>query len=128
MGKIWVLDTETKGTGAEMVPLERALQRKRPAPRSSRNSVIRRRPRSEPKPERVEAPQPRQPRKFKVVDVMTRQVLAEGAGLRETLDLLKQTRSVVDVTVYVWQPGAERWRALTIREQKVLWGFRGRSG
>jgi hypothetical protein len=24
MGKVWVLDTETKGTGAQMVPLEKA--------------------------------------------------------------------------------------------------------
>lgn len=27
MGKIWVLDTETKGTGAEMVPLEKIQRR-----------------------------------------------------------------------------------------------------
>ncbi len=27
MGKVWVLDTETKGTGAEMVPLEKAQRR-----------------------------------------------------------------------------------------------------
>ena len=30
MGKTWVLDTETKGTGANMVPLEKVL--KKPAP------------------------------------------------------------------------------------------------
>jgi hypothetical protein len=33
MGKVWVLDTETKGTGAEMVPLEKTL--KKPAPKRS---------------------------------------------------------------------------------------------
>ena len=27
MGKTWVLDTETKGTGANMVPLEKVLER-----------------------------------------------------------------------------------------------------
>jgi hypothetical protein len=26
MGKIWVLDTDTKGTGAQMVPLDKALE------------------------------------------------------------------------------------------------------
>jgi hypothetical protein len=27
MGKVWVLDTETKGTGAQMVPLEKVLEK-----------------------------------------------------------------------------------------------------
>jgi hypothetical protein len=26
MARVWVLDTETKGTGAEMVPLEKVLE------------------------------------------------------------------------------------------------------
>jgi hypothetical protein len=30
MGKVWVLDTETKGTGAEMVPLEKVLEKRAP--------------------------------------------------------------------------------------------------
>ena len=30
--KTWVLDTETKGTGANVVPLEKALQKPEPAP------------------------------------------------------------------------------------------------
>ena len=30
--RVWVLDTETKGTGAEMVPLDKVL--KKPAPSS----------------------------------------------------------------------------------------------
>ena len=32
MAKIWVLDTETKGTGANMVPLEKTQKRPEPAP------------------------------------------------------------------------------------------------
>jgi hypothetical protein len=32
MGKVWVLDTETKGTGAHVVPLENVLEK--PEPRS----------------------------------------------------------------------------------------------
>jgi hypothetical protein len=30
VGKVWVLDTETKGTGANMVPLERVLSKSGP--------------------------------------------------------------------------------------------------
>jgi hypothetical protein len=30
MAKVWVLDTETKGTGAHVVPLEKALKGERP--------------------------------------------------------------------------------------------------
>jgi hypothetical protein len=33
MGKVWVLDTETKGTGANMVPLEDVLEK--PAPKAA---------------------------------------------------------------------------------------------
>jgi hypothetical protein len=33
MGKVWVLDTETKGTGANVVPLEKVLQRPEPPER-----------------------------------------------------------------------------------------------
>ncbi|HUO72278.1 MAG TPA: hypothetical protein VMU39_16030 [Solirubrobacteraceae bacterium] len=32
MGKVWVLDTETKGTGANMVPLERVVQKRSSPP------------------------------------------------------------------------------------------------
>jgi hypothetical protein len=32
----------------------------------------------------------------------------------------------VDVTVYVWEPKAERWRLLTFGETKALWDYRGR--
>jgi hypothetical protein len=30
MGKVWVLDTDTKGTGASMVPLEKTLKKPEP--------------------------------------------------------------------------------------------------
>jgi hypothetical protein len=52
VGKVWVLDTETKGTGANMVPLENARQgaesrpaRRRPRPRpTEQRAAGRRRP------------------------------------------------------------------------------------
>ena len=53
MGKVWVLDTETKGTGANVVPLEKVLKQpepvERPAPRPERRGdapAPRKRPRA----------------------------------------------------------------------------------
>ena len=115
MAKVWVLDTETKGTGAEMVPLERVLDET--APRAPQ--VVR--PREKRRPPEEPRPAPR----FRVVDVMTREALAEGVDTRATLDLLRDgVRSVVDVTIHVWVPRAERWRRLTQRERKLMWDRR----
>jgi hypothetical protein len=119
MGKVWVLDTGTKGTGAEMVPLEKVL--KKPASERKRLFVV---PAHEPDP--AAGTQQEEPPRFKVVDVMTQQVLAEDANARATVELLESMRSVVDVRIYIWEPKSERWRLLSYRDQKLLWGFRGR--
>jgi hypothetical protein len=119
MGKVWVLDTETKGTGARMVPLEEVLER--PAQRAEPIFVP---PKAPPRP--AEEPEPRAPRRFKVVDVLTGQVLAEDASGRETVDALGDVRSVVDVRISVWDPEAEDWRLLTLREQQAIWRLRDR--
>jgi hypothetical protein len=55
------------------------------------------------------------------MEIETRRVLAEDAGLRETLVTLGAVRSSVDVRVEVWQPQAGRWRPLTLDEQRLLW-------
>lgn len=119
MGRAWVLDTGTKGTGAEMVPLEKVLH----GP-----SLARERPFVPPKPEpqREEAPEPRRPPRFKVVDVLSRRVLAEGTTTRGTIAVLEEARTIVDVTLYVWQPKTEDWRMLSHRERRLLWELRGR--
>jgi hypothetical protein len=117
MGRVWVLDTETKGTGAEMVPLDTIQQK--PRARSEPMFVPPKRKPREPKPA-----EPRAPRAFKVVDVATRAVLAEGAGARETLDVLGDVRSMVDVHVFVWEPERDDWRLLTMSEQRTLWDRR----
>ena len=117
MAKTWVLDTETKGTGAHMVPLEEVTRPR--APEKDLAVVEFRRPPREP-----EAPAPPAPRQFKVVDVMTREVLAEGATLPETLDVLRGFHSVVDVVVHVWEPQRSRWRLLTLDELRALWRHR----
>jgi hypothetical protein len=114
MGRVWVLDTETKGTGAEMVPLDKVL--KKPAPASEPLFVPPERKPREPKP-----PEPRPPLSFRIVDVMSRAVLADHASTREALGVLDGVRSVVDVTVSVWQPKAQRWRRLTLDEQRAMW-------
>src|SRR6266542_7144499 len=110
MGRVWVLDTETKGTGAEMVPLEKVL--KKPAPTNEPLFVP-----PQPEPREPKPAESRPPLSFRIVDVMTRAVLADRAGAREALSVLNDVRSVVDVHVFLWQPAAERWRLLTLEEQ-----------
>ena len=118
--KVWVLDTGTKGTGAEMVPLEKVLKAPGPGPEPAVVSGRRRR-----RP--AKEPEPRPARRFKVVDVMTRRVLAEDVDARAALVALAQVSTVVDVRVYVWQPGAEKWRLLTLAEQQAMWDLRERA-
>ena len=119
MGKAWVLDHETKGTGAEMVPLEKVLKkrgRERPL------NLVRFQRSTDAKP--APPTDHQQARRFKVVDLMTRETLAEHATTQETLDQLGRVRSIVDVNVFVWQPQAHRWRLLTLDEQRALWAKR----
>jgi hypothetical protein len=119
MARKWVLDSETKGTGAEMVPLEKAHSG---AADKGRGVVVV----QERKPVPEKPPAPKLPRRFKVVDVMTERVLAEDADARSTVALLETQRSVVDVSVYVWEEQAGRWQQLTQREKQMLWNLRGR--
>jgi hypothetical protein len=74
-----------------------------------------------PQPREQETPEPRPPRRFRVVDVMTRQALADGASAREAVDVLEDVRSSVDVNVSVWSEEKERWRMLTLAEQRAMW-------
>ena len=112
---VWVLDTETKGTGANMVPLERVL-RKRPE-RVAGFVLPERRPPEAPAPER-------QPYRFKIVDLMTRRVLADDVDARRAIETLQDVRSLVDVTIYAWNETAARWTRLTFGEAKALWELR----
>jgi len=114
-----VLDTETKGTGAQMLPLEKVLEQR--AGKPARPPVPPRADRPAP------APEPAPPRRFKVVDAVTRKVLAEDADTRATVDLLGRTRSIVDVAIYVWNDPLEKWLLLTFAEAKMLWNLRGRA-
>jgi hypothetical protein len=120
MARVWVLDTETKGTGAQMLPLEKVL--KQPADEPERQRA---RPVPKPRP-RQEKPEPAPPRRFKVVDALSRRVLAEDAEAPATLELLRGIDRLVDVSIYVWEPKADTWRLLTNRERKLLWELRAR--
>lgn len=113
------METQTKGTGANMVPLERVLRQ--PGSDAVPGFVL-----PDLKPPPVEPPEPRGPRMFKVIDVMTRQVLAEGVDARATVTALEGLRSMVDVTIMVWEPDTDKWRMLTLGETKALWEYRGR--
>ena len=120
MAKTWRLDTETKGTGAHVAPLEKAPERS--AREEELSTVTLERP-----PRVLEQPEPLGPRTFKVLDVRSSQVLAEGADTRATLELLEGVRSMLDVRIYVWLQRAGRWRLLTLDEQRALWRFRDRA-
>jgi hypothetical protein len=116
MARIWVLDTETKGTGAQMVPLDSVLER--PAPAGPFFVP------PKPAPREPEPAEPRAPRRFRIVDVVSQAMLADDAPAREAVEVLGGVRSSVDVRVYVWEPSAERWRLLTLAEQRLLWDRR----
>jgi hypothetical protein len=121
--KTWILDTETKGTGAEMIPLERLEERKRLKGEAERIRVI-----GAPTADGVEgAPEPDgppAPRRFRIVNVLSRQVLADDVGLAEALGTLREVGSVVDVNIFVWNPDPEDWRPLTMSERRRLWNLR----
>jgi hypothetical protein len=120
MAKTWLLDTETKGTGAHVVPLEKALAKARKEQELA--TVTLERP-----PRAPEVPEPAGPMRFKVLDIRSSRVLGEGIDARATVDLLEDVGSIVDVRIYVWAPQAARWRLLALEEQRALWRFRARA-
>jgi hypothetical protein len=125
MAKTWVLETHTKGTGANIVPLKEGEPEdvaRAPVPDREPEPVWVHPP-TRPKPPK--APEPRKPRRFRVVDVTTREVLAEDAGIREALAALRDVHSVTDVAVSTWSDKHGRYRLLTHGEQKALWDRRG---
>ena len=117
--KVWVLDTETKGTGATVVPLDSKLRRA-DAPAEPLYVPPKRAPRA------PEPPAPPRPRAYRIVDVTSGQVLAEDVDTRAAIRVLEGLESVVDVRIYVWDDKTEHWVLLTLGEQKALWAYRGR--
>jgi hypothetical protein len=113
MAKTWVLRTDTKGTGAQMVPLESVQKRA-----SSVEPVFV--PRQPATPAAREPAKPKANHRFRIVDVMSRQTLVDDASTRATIAALRDVRSTVDVDLYVWQEDDDRWRLLSLPEQRTL--------
>jgi len=118
VAKTWVLDTETKGTGAHVVPLRRAVGGSAP-----KLDTVTLRRREQP----ARQPQPASTPTFKVVDVMSAAVVAEGVDARGAVDALAGMRSVHYARVYVRVEASGRWRLLTLAEQRSLWNMRAAS-
>jgi hypothetical protein len=116
MAKKWVLDTETKGTGAHIAPLQPGRARERE--RDLDLFTFERPPRA------VAEPAPRAPLRLKVVDVLGARVLGEDIDLRETVRLLQGMRSALDARIYARERDTGRWRLLGLDEVKALWRFR----
>lgn len=62
------------------------------------------------------------------MDVLSRELLADDAGINEALQALRTVGSVVDANIYVWEPNDEDWRPLTLSERRRLWNLRSAEG
>jgi len=85
MGKVWVLDTETKGTGANVVPLEKVLRRPDPEDKPL--------PRPKP-PARSESKAPRAPRPPKPEPERTATALPPGHVRKKATGELGKVQAV----------------------------------
>jgi len=115
MAKTWVLDTETKGTGAHITPL-------RPAGAAPERDLSITRFKAPPRP--PAPPAEPAPRLFKVVDVLSGRVLAEDVPAAAAIEALAPLRKALDARVYVRANADDRWRMLTLAETRALWSFR----
>ena len=123
MSKTWVLDTETKGTGAHIAPLRHG------APARERElSLTRFRPPA-PAPAEPSGPAPAPaPRRFRVVDVLAGVTIADDVHVADALLALRRLRKPIDARVYVWEEQQGRWRLLGLDETRALWGMRELDG
>jgi hypothetical protein len=125
MAKRWVLETHTKGTGANIVPLEEGAPAPAAEPREHEPLFVARKP--APKPAPPAAPKP--PSRFRVVEVTSGRVLADDAGVRATVELLRDdVASITDVAIWTWSARHGRYVLLTHAEQRRLWELRDRVG
>ena len=122
MAKTWVLDTETKGTGAHIAPLERDAGA---AP--AKLALVQLHPTSTAPAGEDELQAAPQPRRFRVVDVFSGSVLAEDVDAPAALRALRSLRKPLDALVYVRDEDSRRWRLLTLAETNTLWALRERA-
>jgi hypothetical protein len=116
---VWVLDTETKGTGAHIAPLEQTGG-SRPRERALALVELARPPR-----DLAPTPAPTSMR-FRVRDVMTSRTIADEVDAAGAVAALEQLRSIVDAEVFVSDPESGRWRLLSQEDRRRLWQLRDR--
>ena len=100
-----------------MVPLER--HQVGPSPPVPGFKLPRLKERQKPEPE------PRGPLRFRLVDVVSRELLADDVDARGAVAAMRGLNSVIDVSAYVWNNETDRWRLLTLAETRALWELRG---
>jgi hypothetical protein len=76
------------------------------------------------RPREPAPPEPKVPRRFRVLDVATRRTLADEVDANTMLAVLGEVRSKYDVSVYVFEPAGDRWRLLSLAEQEAVWARR----
>src|SRR4051812_45910712 len=111
MAKTWVLDSETKGTGAHIAPLpaghgERARQAELALVQLARP------------PRRRAAPEAPVKASFKVTDVLSGAVLGEDLDARSAVQALARMRSALDARVWVRHGASSRWRMLSLGDTR----------
>jgi|SRR5438093_1911534 len=122
MAKTWVLDTETKGTGAHIAPLKRDDRAK-----SRELNLVRFHPPADAPGSGSGAAQPSvspQAMRFKVVDILSARVLVEDVTVLAALQALGSLRKAIDARVYVRRADGERWRLLSLSDTRRLWSLR----
>jgi len=116
VAKTWVLDTETKGTGAHIAPLPDA---DRGRSREAELALVQlARP---PRPPRPSEPPPKAT--FRVVDVLGGEVLGEDLDARGAVRELAGLRSALDARVYLRHGENTRWRLLSLGDTRRLWAL-----
>jgi hypothetical protein len=114
MAKTWVLDTETKGTGAHIAPLPDGARKGTGEAELALVQLTR--------PARPARPsEPRAKTTFKVVDVLAGEVLGEDLDARQAVETLGGMRSALDARVYVRRGPEARWRLLGLADTRRLW-------
>ena len=114
VAKTWVLDTETKGTGAHIAPLPDAARKG--AGEAELALVQLTRPQRTPRPS-----EPPAKTTFKVVDVLGGEVLGENLDAREAVQTLAGMRSALDARVYLRRGSEARWRLVGLADTRRLW-------
>jgi hypothetical protein len=117
MSRTWVLDTETKGTGAHIAPLRHG------APARERELSLAHFTAPAPAPAEPFESAPA-PRRFRVVDVLAGVTIADDVQVADALLALRRLRKAIDARVYVWEEQPGRWRLLGLGETRMLWDMR----